>query len=483
MQLSTNDDSSDHRSRTGAGRRIVSAGSGAHGRREAGSRDFTARNEQADKQFHAAQKEIAARFQSQTRATEQEFANLLSRAKADYDSQHGAAAAELESTRRRVLDDFGSREQQAQKQLDTDSWEATTVFEAAHPGLLEQFDRVEARVKSHGEALAAVVGQVFEHLELCRLTSSWQETPVEEHADRDGDPFRAAARHCSAGPKATWSSLRGMITPKLFIGVRPQALWVLFSIVSLVLAWAIVGHTLGGTVWQWLGIGAVAAAVGAGLAHWLIKKHAVARTTALCQSIRQAIADGEVYKQRCLADAKAYYDDQRARLARHHRRDIRRANERHLSRITEITSDRDGAIVEADDVYQRREAELVARRDDCARGNQCPHSDAAQGSGRPARAGAGRSQIAIRIASAQAAVRCTRPNGTAMAAPVARRHGTRVRHARRNDGADAASSFRRGTIPAWKDWRPPASPPPTIPFGQFAVRLDDVPGAISADTA
>jgi energy-coupling factor transporter ATP-binding protein EcfA2 len=440
--------------------------------------DFTARNEQADKEFHAAQKEIAARFQSQTRATEQEFANLLSRAKTDYDSQHGAAASELESTRRRVLDDFTSREQQAQKQLDTDSWEATTVFEAAHPGLLEQLDRVEARVKSHGEALAAVVSQVFEHLELCRLTSSWQETPVEEHADRDGDPF-ALLPDTVGRVQSDLVELRGMITPKLFIGVRPQTLWVLFSIFSLVLAWAIVGHMLGGTVWQWLGIGAVAAAVGAGVAHWLIKKHAVARTTALCQSIRQAIADGEVYQQRCLADAKAYYDDQRARLARHHRRDIRRANERHLSRVTEITSDRDGAIVEADDVYERREAELVSRRDKSLEETNARFPTLLKDLGvqHEREQAEAKSRYESQVRSSHA---LHEAEWAAMAAQW-REGMARVYATLGEMTAQTHQFFPPWDDPAWKDWRPPVSPPPAIPFGQFSVRLADVPEAISAD--
>ena len=35
--------------------------------------------------------------------------------------------------------------------------------------------------------------------------------------------------------------------------------------------------------------------------------------------------------------------------------------------------------------------------------------------------------------------------------------------------------------PAWQTWRPPTSPPPTIRFGQYAVRLDEVPGGVSAD--
>jgi len=35
--------------------------------------------------------------------------------------------------------------------------------------------------------------------------------------------------------------------------------------------------------------------------------------------------------------------------------------------------------------------------------------------------------------------------------------------------------------PAWKTWSPPTSPPPTIRFGQFSVRLDEVPGGVSKD--
>src|SRR5207237_889558 len=89
------------------------------------------------------------------------------------------------------------------------------------------------------------------------------------------------------------------------------------------------------------------------------------RTTAagICAEIRQLIANAEKYKERCQVDAKAYYDAQRAKMAKQHRHEIRKANERHLARMTELTSDRDGSVAETEDAYNRRELLLIELRE------------------------------------------------------------------------------------------------------------------------
>ena len=50
-------------------------------------------------------------------------------------------------------------------------------------------------------------------------------------------------------------------------------------------------------------------------------------------------------------------------MAKQHRHEIRKANERHLTRITELTSDRDGGVAEAEETYNRREMLLIEHRD------------------------------------------------------------------------------------------------------------------------
>src|SRR5438270_13987832 len=50
-------------------------------------------------------------------------------------------------------------------------------------------------------------------------------------------------------------------------------------------------------------------------------------------------------------------------MAKQHRHEIRKANERHLARMTELTSDRDGSVAEAEDAYNRRELLLIELRE------------------------------------------------------------------------------------------------------------------------
>ena len=78
------------------------------------------------------------------------------------------------------------------------------------------------------------------------------------------------------------------------------------------------------------------------------------------------------------------------------------------------------------------------------------------------------------------AMRCTRPNGRRWR-PSGGEGMARVYATLGEMTAQTRQFFPSWDDPAWKDWRPPVSSPPAIPFGQFSVRLDDVPDAISAD--
>src|SRR5437879_4324557 len=113
--------------------------------------EFLARNQGAEKEFAASKDQIAKRFKTELDSTQNEFDKALARPANEYQTQHDLFEAELTETRERILDKYTTREQEAIKQLEQDSWQATTVFEASHPGLLDQFNRVEARVNGSAE--------------------------------------------------------------------------------------------------------------------------------------------------------------------------------------------------------------------------------------------------------------------------------------------------------------------------------------------
>ncbi len=144
----------------------------------------------------------------------------------------------------------------------------------------------------------------------------------------------------------------------MFIGVRPQ----IFGVTAFVIAIAISVALVSG-IWFKLALGAATAVLAVTVPLVWLHRRARSQSAAHCAAIRQWVADGEKYKQQCLIDAKAYYEAQREKMAKRHRRDVRQAHERHLARMTEIISDRDGAITEADDDFQHRAAQFVARRD------------------------------------------------------------------------------------------------------------------------
>ena len=244
-----------------------------------------------------------------------------------------------------------TQERACNKQQEVDSWQATTVFEASHPGLLEQFYRVEAKVNSHGDSMVAIVDQVWQWLELCRMGVAWRDTPLDDKTDPDGDPFallpecvttaaRSIERHAGARRAEILHRRPAADSERLaaagFAGGVVHRWW---------------AAAISGTGW----VSAPASPSPIGVAVLLtLYQRARARSAALVTGLRQALADAERYQQRCRADAKAYYDSQRAKMAERHKREIREANERHFTQMTQIIADRDGRLAEADDDVSSR---------------------------------------------------------------------------------------------------------------------------------
>ncbi len=152
--------------------------------------EFAARNAAAEKEFATDRQRAAAKVQSDLDATQRDFDQALDSAKREYEEQHSTTAAESADARDRVNEKYSAREEETNKQLDQDTWQASTVFEASHPGLLEQLNRVEARVVSNAESLNAVVNQTLQYLDLCRQMHAWEQLPIEDRPIAAGDPFK-----------------------------------------------------------------------------------------------------------------------------------------------------------------------------------------------------------------------------------------------------------------------------------------------------
>ncbi|HEV2973281.1 MAG TPA: FtsK/SpoIIIE domain-containing protein, partial [Pirellulales bacterium] len=436
--------------------------------------EFLSRNDAAEKELSAAKEQSAKRFKADSDATQREFDQALGQPTSEYEAQHALSETELTETRARVLERYETREQEATKQLEQDSWQATTVFEASHPGLVEQLNRVEAKINANAEALKGVVEQVSQHLHLCRQTAAWEALPIQEPAGDGDDPFQQLS-DCVGLANQRLVDLRRLAAPKFFVGVRPQFAGVIIFFVAMIASWILIPAS----EWYRLGIGALVAGISiVAVLTWL---YHLGRTTAaaICADIRQSVADAEKLKERCHVDAKAYYEAQRAKMAKRHRSEIRQANERHLARMTELTSDRDGAVVEAEETYHRREQQLVERRDAQLRAAKDKYPDllvkTRERFEREQADAQTRHDRLMRESKSRHEV-----EWTAMASRW--RDGMRQLYGTvAGMTAEAEKLFPAWDDPAWKEWAPPKAPPPAIRFGDYTLRMDQVPGGISAD--
>jgi S-DNA-T family DNA segregation ATPase FtsK/SpoIIIE len=440
--------------------------------------EFESRNRAIEQQFRTAQQNRSAKFLAEERATREEYEKAISSPTSEYTAAHTAATSEHDSRRQQALDDYEAAERAANKQQEVDTWQATTVFEAAHPGLLEQYYRVETRVNSHGETMVAIVDQAWQWLEHCRMGPSWRDAPLPDNTDPDGDPF-ALLPECVSTAQNRLNDLRALVAPRFFVGVRPQMLSVAILLVSMLVSAVAVGGISSQTIWRWLWIG-IALAVVAGVGTLVsLYQRARRRSAALCIEMRQSLAAAERYQQRCRVDAKAYYDSQRTKLSERHKREIREAGERHFSAMTQLIADRDARLLEATNDYDQAEKELVALRDRLVAEAHAKYPDKMSALRRQFE----KDQVALqtdREARTKESRQRHEADWNAMAA-VWRDGMARIYAAIDGMNEQCREMFPEWHAPAWQDWRPPTSPPQTLRFGQYAVRLADIPGGVSTD--
>ncbi len=436
--------------------------------------EFLARNEAAAKEFSAAMDQIAKRSKAELESTQREFDQALERPASEYQTQHELIADELSETRERVQERFASREQEANKQLEQDSWQATTVFEASHPGLLEQFNRVEARVTANAETLKSVADQAWQYLEICRHPGAWEFQEVAEPAADGEDPFKELA-DCATTANDKLIELKRLSSPKFFIGVRPQILGVTIFVVAMALSFLLSN----GNVWRGLIAGAIMSGLLIGVILYWLYHMGRQMAAGICAEIREAIASAEKYKERCHVDAKAFYEAQRAKMAKRHRHEIRKANERHLARMTELTSDRDGGMVEAEETYERREAQLVELRDKQLRAAR----DRYPGLLAEIRAKYDKQHVDAQTRHDRLIQESKAKHASDWNSMASRwREGMRKLYDTvAGMNAESEKLFPAWDDAAWQGWSPPKVPPPAIRFGDFTLRLDQVPGGISTD--
>lgn len=441
--------------------------------------EFEARNKAAEQHYRTTRQQLSDRFLKDERSMREQYDQAVNGPTAGYEAAHGAAAAEHDAVRQHALDDYEAAEKAANKQQEVDTWQATTVFEAAHPGLLEQFYRVESKVKSHGESMVAIVDQAWQWLQYCRMGFVWRDTPMPDKTNPDGDPFKLLPQ-CVTTAQDRLNDLRSQIAPRFFVGVRPQLLCVAILLVSIVVSAFVVGGITSQTIWRWLGLSAVIA-LGTGVALLLsLYQRARSRSSTLCTELRQALADAERYQERCRADAKAYYDSQRTKMSERHKREIREAAERHFTTMTQVIADRDLRLSEADANYQANEQRLVERRDKLLAEAHAKYPSLVK----QVREKFDRDQAASQAEHERRMIESRQryqSDWDAMA--TAWRDGmARIYSAIDEMSERCRELFPDWHSPAWQNWQPPTSPPPTLRFGQYAVRLDEVPGGISGDS-
>ncbi len=437
-------------------------------------KELADRTETIEREFRVTREQVAKSFQAELAELQRQFDAALSSPNDDYQSQHATAAAELEEARERVQEKYSDREQEANKQLDQDTWQATTVFEAAHPGLLEQFERVQAKVAGTTASLNKIVDLTWQYLDKCRLHAAWEAQPIEDRpVDAAGDPFSAFPR-CADRAIVELDQLQRLVAPKLFIDIRPQLIGVAIFVLAMTMS-----ALLAPSIWLKLGVGVASSAVAIIAALLWLHHRAFSQAAAKCAAIRRALADGDVLKEQCQVDAKAYYEAQWAKMAKRHRRDIRKAKERQLTRMNEIISDRDGTLTEADDAFHRREANLVARRESMLRDSNEKY---------PGLLAERRTRFERESADAQSrydrSLKESRQRHESEWATLEQdyRSGMQQVYAVLAEmTAESEKYFPDWDGPGWQAWTPPDIPPPAIRFGDTTIRLDQIRGGISSD--
>lgn len=467
---------------------------------------FRSANEEADRGFQERQEAIAARHESETMGTQEEFDHLCQRQIPErFEREQADAQEECREALAKIAEGFESQTEAAQRHCEEACWEARTIFDANNKLPTEKLEAYRLQLDdllSRLETVQVEAGQLVARWRQQQAAAACEQAAAQLPAGQGAGPAGAgsataaaafgpvaakaaaaketvapadalgAVQECVGLAESRLAQLAALQLPTLFQGIRPAAL--LAAVIALSLAPA----ALSG---RWL-FGAVMAVVG-GLVGGLLGAllHAIARfkVSSVYLPLCQTLPFARRMRQQGFDEATAICARQTFEFARARDLALREAEEVRDRALHDATFSRQRDSRQALERCRRRQEAATEQRD------------------REARLAGGKFPRLLRD------IRSQFEHGTSSAEARRAREHEEAELARGQAWNALAGAWRAGlhevyglvdrihdeagglcppwNAADWKGWTPAAAMPPAVRFGSYRVRMDQFEAGVPAD--
>jgi hypothetical protein len=423
---------------------------------------------------------IEARRDAETADAAAEHDAARARFQAGHDDQKSAVLLAYDERRAEIAERYEAESAGAERAADEARWQAKTVFDATKDGPAQALAEFQAKIDGSLVAIRASRDQAQ------RLLRKWRQGRVADGLPGEGQPGRpdgtsrdqdeplAVLAECQATAEEHAAQLASLRLPSLFAGIT--LFWVyLFLWLPIAAACLLATDSVA------IGLpvsGAIALAAGT-LLGWIMYASARGACQELYPPIALAVRDAEAAHGRALAEMSAACDRQRREIEVRRDRELARIEQVRRARTSEATAERSRASEEAQRVFPQRVAELARQRDRqlaeaherrLDREAECQRRYAAESAEVEARYRRRKGEVQLKHDE----------QWDALADAWLHGWGTIL-------GSVAETNKKSARLfPPWpslagRSWPPAQVVPPALRFGEFQVRLDQVPDGVAAD--
>jgi hypothetical protein len=442
----------------------------------------------------AAQK-VERRFTEERAKATAEFEHISDDARRLYEEARQAAQREYQGLRAGVESELTRTRDAAQAERETASFEALTLFDAVKGRPRERFLETARKLELSNQELAVLENDALEIMNMRRqgvnpsqrveadsaragpspgLSLPNASAPVNGALNSAATPIERADQWTAAVRNATIELQRQKL-PRLFGGVAPLGLFVLFWLFAAIIS----GSLLGWGSWHWVAASLVAAAVATvAILAWLWPV-ASRQSHRQFQNIQQLLGDARQALRSALEEARETSQREAQALVAERDRQISTVEKKVHAIVGERERWKESEIGRAGQDYPQRLAHLRSDLDGSLRAAKQKHVETlAQISDERDRGAAEtRNEYARRCRELRAA---HDRQWTAMAdrwnTGLSDLHSIWDR-----TGRECARLFPDWNTTDYENWTKPAEPTPAIQFGNLSLDLANVNGGLSPD--
>src|SRR5262249_24543970 len=278
---------------------------------------------------------------------------------ADYEIEKQAAEQEFVATRRRVRGRYAKEKDRTKTAFQEAQWTLAALLEAKKNDADAHYKDVQNQVAATMSRLQAIRQEARRLLEHWRMPVEYADGSLLDPTDPRTRPKLRRLASCLADAEGQLAHLQSQRLPRYSKGWRLPAL--------ILVVWAAMVFPAKAILNDWiiaLPITGVIAAIAGILIEALLTSVARQRAARVCMRMCRAIADADPSRQRVVQHYYAVCQHEQAKLKRRHDRSLRKAYKEYRARRETSKRRRAEGLVRVQDVYEKRLAANEWRRTD-----------------------------------------------------------------------------------------------------------------------